>query len=953
MAFASDLAPWKPLGFDRAIDQDQTVSGDRMAAGGEQRADLGPEIVGREEEFERIGAFVASRAGTPAVLVIEGEAGIGKTTLWLEGVRTLEGAGLRVVRATAAASESALSLATLTDLLEPVYRLVRAELPAPQRRALDVALALEDSPDGAGANERLLRAATLGALRALSEDAPLAIAIDDVQWIDPETAAALTFALRRLRTEPVLCLFSLRLGVGPALLLSELDDIPVERLGVGPLSLGATQRMLLDELGVAYPGSVVRRLVETSGGNPFYALELARSLERAGGATHDEAPVLSQTLDALIADRLDGLSESADRLLGLLSLLPEASIELLEELGTLDALDEVVAARVVRVEGDVARFDHPLLAAGAQARLGPEERRRLHGVLADTLRDPVERAHHLARATLGGSTEAAVDLTSAAMLAAGRGLSVTASELAGAAVRATPEDDVAGAMARRLRQARYLVQAGAYEDAAIVLDETIPALPGGSERAEALYLRARVTTEIEAQRRLLHEALEEADDAATRVEANSLLVRNYLYSSDLEKALGAARAADEQALRTADQLRIAAATTTRGLMEIWGTGAPDPEVYERARNLAQGGIELPADTYSNPHTLLGARALYRYEVDDARDAYLVASAAAEVAGEIDSLETFWWGLAQLEVRAGRYSAAWQYVEKLRESGDAYGRRPMSVRWIEGVLASFEGRTDDAREALDETLGRAEAGRNLFFVAYARAALAFLELSVDNAAAAVAAVEPALSVPFVVQGDPGQTGILPLAAEALVLNGELERASKLIDHLDARARELEHPWCLACAARCRGLLLAERRELEASLQAFDEALAAHDEVPAPFERAHTLLALGSVQRRARRRREARETLEAAEAAFRDLGTPLWAEKARAELGRIGGRAPSRGELTPNELRIAMLVSEGKTNKEVAAALFVSDRTVESALTQIYRKLDVRSRTELTRKLAERA
>jgi DNA-binding CsgD family transcriptional regulator len=224
--------------------------------------------------------------------------------------------------------------------------------------------------------------------------------------------------------------------------------------------------------------------------------------------------------------------------------------------------------------------------------------------------------------------------------------------------------------------------------------------------------------------------------------------------------------------------------------------------------------------------------------------------------------------------------------------------------------------------------------------------------VGDPRAAIVALEPVSDVPLVVRGDPGQTGILPLVAEALVLTGDLERAGAVIDHLEARGRELEYPWCLASAARCRGLLLGEHGAFDAALESFDTALEAHEDVPAPFERARTVLALGSVQRRARRRREARETLEVAESTFRELGTPLWAAQARTELDRIGGRAPSRGELTPNELRIATLVSEGKTNKEVATALFVTDRTVESALTQIYRKLDVRSRTELTRKLADR-
>ncbi|HET8967890.1 MAG TPA: helix-turn-helix transcriptional regulator, partial [Gaiellaceae bacterium] len=394
-----------------------------------------------------------------------------------------------------------------------------------------------------------------------------------------------------------------------------------------------------------------------------------------------------------------------------------------------------------------------------------------------------------------------------------------------------------------------------------------------------------------------------------------------------------------------------AATTTCGLMEIWGTGAPDPEVFERAQLLAQSGDDLPADTYSNPHTLLGARGLYRFETDEARDHYTLAAAAAEIAGEVDSLETFWWGLAQLEVRAGRYDAAQEYVDSLRESGEPFGRRPLSLRWIEGVLATYRGDVEEAREALEEALERAEAGENWFFVAYTRSALGFLELSLGDAAGAAAVLEPVVSAPFVVQGDPGQTGVLPLAAEAAVQTGALERARGLIDRLAERGRELDHTWCSASAARCRGLLLTEEREFDGAVEAFDDARALFGRVPAPFERARTMLALGSTLRRARRRRDARETIEAALDAFEQLGTPLWSERARSELGRVGGRAPSGGDLTPSEARVAALVSEGKTNREVAAALFVTDRTVESALTQIYRKLGVRSRTELARKLTQ--
>ena len=911
------------------------------------------EIVGREDEIERILRFVDAHPEGAAALVVEGQAGIGKTTLWNEGVRLLEAAGHRVLRATGAPSEAALSQSALTDLLGSVYPLVRAELPAPQRRAVDVALAIEDAPDEQADGERVLAAATLGSLMALSELGPVALAIDDCQWIDPASAAALSYALRRLGTVPVKCLFSTRLEERGALDLADLVEFRVERLPVGPLSLGATQRILLDDLGVTYPRPVVRRLVETSGGNPFYALELARGLERAGGARADEPPALTDTLDALIAARLDGVPDAAARLLGLLSLLPSAPVGLLDTLHALDGLDDAVAAKLVRVSDGVAEFEHPLLAAGALGRLGPEKRRRLHLELASVLDDPVDRAQHLARATLGESSEVASELADAAVTAARRGMPSAAAGLASAATRLTPENEPAARHERRLLEATFRAQEGAYRRAAELVDEVLPELASGDDTARALRLRARVTGDNVSQRELLLRALEEADDPAIAAESNALLVRNYLYSGDLDDALAAARAGEVHAQRTGDRSRIAAATTTVGLMQIWGTGAPDPEMLRRAGELVREGGELPADAYSNPRTLLGARALYRYELNDARREYEVAAIAADETGDVDSLETFWWGLAQVEVRAARYAVAGAHVEVLRESAESLDRRPLSVRWIEGVLATYEGRVEEAREALDETLGRAEEGENWFFGAYTRSALAFLELSLGHAAAAVDVLEPVLTTPFVVDGDPGQTGALPLAAEALVATGALDRAAAVVDRLEERGRVLEHPWCLASAARCRGLLLAERGETEDAYRAFDEALSLYERLPVPFERARTQLARGSIQRRARQRRAARESLEVARDGFEELGARIWVARADAELARIGGRAPSRGELTPNERRIAELVGDGMTNKEVASALFVTERTVESALTQIYRKLDVRSRTELSRKLTSSA
>jgi DNA-binding CsgD family transcriptional regulator len=224
-------------------------------------------------------------------------------------------------------------------------------------------------------------------------------------------------------------------------------------------------------------------------------------------------------------------------------------------------------------------------------------------------------------------------------------------------------------------------------------------------------------------------------------------------------------------------------------------------------------------------------------------------------------------------------------------------------------------------------------------------LGFLELSLGDLSAALAHLRRSYELRSGFMLEPAQRLELGDFLEALIAAGELDQADDVIATWLERTRKLDRASTLAMLARSRGLLLAARGDLESAFASFDEALLDHARTEEPFQHARTLLALGATQRRAKQRAAARATLEEALAVFERLGAPLWADKARADLGRIGGRAPSRGDLTESERRIAELVADGHTNREVAAALFVTEHTVEGALTRVYRKLDVRSRGEL--------
>jgi len=233
---------------------------------------------------------------------------------------------------------------------------------------------------------------------------------------------------------------------------------------------------------------------------------------------------------------------------------------------------------------------------------------------------------------------------------------------------------------------------------------------------------------------------------------------------------------------------------------------------------------------------------------------------------------------------------------------------------------------------------------------ARAALGFLELSLGDFAAAHGWLAPAVQMTEEMNlREPGVFPFVPDEVEALVALGELESAERLTDRLDEQGRTLDRPLALATAARCRGLVAAARGDLEGAEVHLQRSLHEHARTQQPLEVGRTLLVAGAVRRRMRQKKGARDLLQRALTTFDDLGAPLWADRARRELLRIGGRAPTATGLTPTESQIAHLVAGGRTNREVAEELFVSVHTVEANLTRIYRKLGVRSRTELARKL----
>ena len=372
-------------------------------------------VLGRDEELARLGAFLDRVAVGPAGLVLDGEAGIGKTELWRSAVAGAREGGYAVLEARPSEAERELTFAGLSDLLAGLGDEITA-LPAPRRRPLSVALLLEES-GGSPPDARGIAVATLELMRRLASRGPLLVAIDDVQWLDRASAAALAFALRRAPPERVGVLLACRAGEPAALELDRTSD--PERLVVRPLSLGAVRLVLGQRLGVTFPRATLRRLYERSGGNPFFALELGRALRDRVGALGpgDDLPV-PVDLARLLRERLASLPPGTAEPLAAVAALAEPARRFVEADG---ALDPAFAAGVLVLEGDRVRFAHPLLAAAAYEALPPAARLALHRRLADVVADPEQRARHLALGAVGPDPALAAVLDEAATRALARG----------------------------------------------------------------------------------------------------------------------------------------------------------------------------------------------------------------------------------------------------------------------------------------------------------------------------------------------------------------------------------------------------------------------------------------------------------------------------------------------------------------------------------------------------
>jgi DNA-binding CsgD family transcriptional regulator len=937
----------------------------------ESAVDPGP--IGRQAEIIEICGLLDSAAAAPLAVVITGDTGIGKTVVWKHVVQAASGSSM-VLSCRPAFAEARLAFSALDDLFGEVMDKLLPGLPPARRRALESALGrggasglpgeVACTAGRAQLDRRVLARGVLDILRMLSSDQRLVLAVDDAQWLDRSSAAVLEFCVRRLEREEISLVLTVR-GERPALPLGLDRDISpgwLRNVRLGPLNQGVIGDILRSRLGVTFPRYILRRLYEAGGGNPFYALESARAF-LAGGGTYlsgDPIPV-PESLSELVRHRLRGLSK--DSLL--VGRLVAASADKREHViqaayGDQDSwvrVDQAIDDGIIERRDGTLSFTHPLLGSVLYTQMPKSERRNLHRRLAASAENAGERAWHLALGADGPCEEIAVSLDAAARHAAARGAPETAALLAEQAVRLTPGGRTEQRRERIVHAADHHFRAGEITRSRELTESALAGCPHGSLRASLLIRLATAHYHQSgwtlAEPLFREAAAEAAGDPALRAHAEQELALARLVAGDLPGACQQAA----RSLRSAEQAaspRLLAHSLARVAAFEFLQGNPVRlDLMSTAETLGASPAEEPLERLAlfGPSLVRGVILKWCDRLDDGRQWFTECYRRALEHGDEASLPFLLYHFSELECWAGNWAAAEEYaLEGCRVAAES---RQESMRaatlYSLALVRAHRGQAEEARACAAEALALCERISNVPLTTSVLSVLGFVALSLDENQAAHEHLERLSKMTAAVGlGEPGVVKFLPDEIEALAALGEVGLARSYTVQLSEAGRLRGRTWALAASARCRAHLASIEGDYEGAQTACKEALAEHARLPMPFELGRTLLVKGMIERRAKLRSAAGESLSQALSLFERLGASLWAGKARRELARISAR-PLTGGLTETQRTVAALVASGQTNRQIAAAMFVTQNTVQTHIRHIFQKLGVKSRTELAARL----
>ncbi len=902
-------------------------------------------LLGRDPEREAVSRLVATaRLGVGGSLVLMGEPGVGKTAVLDDALSSVE--GMRLLRATGLEAERHIPFAGLLQLLRPALGQLDS-LSAPQAAALSGALALSEA--GPGSRDRfVIGAAVLSLLCRYAEEAPVAVVVDDVHLLDPPSAEALVFAARRLTADPVVVLLALRTSEADKLVAG----LPVIHLsGLDPDD--ATALVARTVGGHLAPGQL-EPLLALADGNPLALMELAGDdLDVLATDPSDLPARVPDTVTEAFARRLDRMEEACRTALLVAAVCGGSLVVTSRACSTLgvdiEALSEAEDGGLVAVTSGQIAFRHPLVRAAVYSRAKARDRRAVHRAVADALPDDDDdrRAWHLAESVWRPDAEVSGLLAEAARRARGRTAYSVASGAFERAARLSPDP---GRRAELLLQAAHTAWSAGLTDRALgLLDAHEREHPSEQGRSQELALRGAIaarTGRPRDARAMLMAAAELATDPndETLILVDAVHANYYLAGAPSAAAL--AKRLTELAPSVTDDGARALGLVATGTARILA-GQPGGADDLRA------ALPLLASTpslYEDPLrlSLVLQVPLYLRDVSSGSAAVHDLVEAARNRAGVGAMPALLWHLALEQATTSAWTEAEANYAAVVRYAEETGQVTEQVMALAGLcwLESRQGHTERCRHHATEVLGAPATTQLHMAEAWVRYALGDLELSLGEPARAVTALRELVHLLDV--HELADADLVPAAelVDALVRVGEVDEARVVGASYERAARAKGQPWALARAERVRGLLADD----DAAPGCFEAALEAHAVTVDRFQAARTRLAYGERLRRLARRIDARSQLRAALEDFEDLGAARWAERAASELAATGETvrrrdADPRSSLTPQELQVSLLVVQGRTTREAAAALFLSPKTVEYHLRKVYAKLGIGSRSEL--------
>ncbi|MFF7452338.1 MULTISPECIES: AAA family ATPase [unclassified Streptomyces] len=920
-------------------------------------------VIGREEVFGQAREQLA-RGGS---VLLHGPAGIGKSTVLRALAAENGGAARTVLRCSATESESHLPFLALADLLGLVLDEVSGKLPAAQLTALESAL----TGRGESTLQRdglALRLAVLSALRALAAEGPVLIVADDVQWLDSASSELLGFAARRLGDTPVRMLCAVRTEgqeYDRHLRASPPDTLA---LRVNPLTRPQVSELLGHRGYTGLPRSTVRDIHRTSGGNPLFALELGRALDENPTPPRPGEPLpVPTSLRTLVLNRLEMLSDEARRTLLVASAGARPTPALLRAAGRENAEAETAQAAALGLlatdpEGPAVRFAHPLISAALYAEAPAHERRAAHAALSKAASDPIERARHLALATTGTDQDTADSLAEAASLARDRGAPSVAASLGLLAARHTPADGGPAADTRRLQAAEDAITAGELDLARDIARDVLTRATVPADRVRAWIIvidtAGHAMTEVDS---VFPQALADAGDDPRLLALihYQLTWRALLVDGDFDRAREEAAHSAALAERAGDRYNELMALAFQAQIETL-MGHPDaPATIKRA-------LKEPQDPRVACHHNGAGYSRFRWlimsdQLSEARATVTALLREVQRRGSVESEVHFLRGVAETELRSGHCGRALDLARESLLLARDTGIGEVASCVLTSLGEASGGDVGRALELAHEAVEHAERDGDQMYVSRALAALGYAQLVAGDAEGTVRSLrrvrelEDGLGIT-----DPARGRWQGDLAEALVRTGELREAQDVVDVTREQALRLGRESVLAVLDRAEALLRAARGEREAALAQLTSVQDRLAKLGYGLEEARTAFALA----RLRPQRPGSTSYDEAARLFRRCRALPWLRQVEAATAQPAVAPEPPAPVPPAdalegleglasmERQVAALVMEGATNREIAARLFISVKTVEATLTRVYRKLGIRSRVDIVRLAAGR-